>query len=256
MDANQRKAFEKDIYDQKINQERPSYSSYWDQELFRLMYAYEFDGDLQRINDRVHGKKTLVLGASLKDVEKVNEWTDDITALNISQLEIDTIKVTFPTIKSIVADAESLGDYGEKFEVIYCHSILHHLHPFAKVIETLSHLLSPGGFLFISCEPGLWNPFAVMARRFAPSSEHTPGEKPFVFSDYNRKLQKYFHVRFCNYYFVFSMLIPFLAKRAAFFKPPLKAMLPLILWLENMIRRMGFFNNFYWITMGLYQRID
>jgi len=254
MDAVTRKSIEKQVFNREVNQELPDYYSYWDRDLFDRMHALEYNKDIERFSETyLTNKIVLILGASVSDVDEVIKWTDKISAMNIAEGEIELIHKKYPQINAFVADAEMLNT-GEKYEVIYCHSILHHLFPLDNVIDTLSNHLNQNGILFVPCEPGIFNPFAYVARKFFSSREHTPGEVPLNFFAFERLVKRNFNVVESSYYFLYSMLIPWLALKIPIFKGAFKPLLEISIQLEKLLRTLGILNNLYWVTAGVYSK--
>lgn len=253
-DAEERKLAEKATYNRQANLHRPAYGSYWDRELYDRMFAGEYDADLKRLAQQfLPGKRVLILGAGISEVRLVREYTPRIDALNISEKAVTDLQQAFPEVHAFVADAESFRA-SDVYDVVYCHSVLHHLQPFEQVAENLASCLAPGGVLLVAAEPGLYNPFAALARRFAPSQSHTPGERPFHFSAYSRTLAKHFEPVFENHYFLAAMLLPFAARKVALLKPVFGAAISPLLTVERWLRSLPGARNLYWITCGVYRR--
>jgi SAM-dependent methyltransferase len=253
-DDAQRKLDEKAVYDREANLHRPIYSSYWDRDLYERMFRAEYDGDVQRLaRELLPGKRVLILGAGPAEVRLVSAHTPCVEALNISKKAIAELNEMFPDVHAFVADAETFRA-AQPYQVIYCHSVLHHLQPFERVVENIAQCLEPGGVLFAAAEPGLYNPFAALARRFAPSQSHTPGERPFRFSTFSRTLGRHFEPLFENSYFLASMLLPYAGRKLAPAKPLLGPLLDLTLNLERRLKKLPGARDLYWITCGVYRK--
>jgi len=253
-DDDRRKLDEKAVYDREVNLDRPIYNSYWDRDLYARMFRAEYDADLRRLaREHLPGKRVLILGAGAAEARLVGEHTPHVDALNISPKAIADLKAAFPDVNAFVADAETFRP-AQPYEVIYCRSVLHHLQPFERVVESLAECLEPGGILFAAAEPGLMNPFAAFARRFAPSQSHTPGERPFRFSAFSRALGRRFEPLFENHYFLASMLLPFAGRKLAPAKPLLGPLLDLTLQVERRLKALPKARDLYWITCGVYRR--
>ncbi len=253
MDDGPRKQQEREIYNLAANLDRPAYSSYWDADLYATMHAYEFHRDINRLGRQyLNGRNVFVIGASVNDVSTVERFTNSISAINISEREVERLKREYPHVKSIVGDVETF-ETDERFDAIYCKSILHHLHPIEQVIKRLQSFLAPGGILFIACEPGLLNPLAAAARAWMPSQIHTPGERPFVFTRFDRLLRARFEVLEVKYYFLSSMIWPFLARRLPRARPFWHALLTVNLFAEQGMRKLRVFNNLFWVMTGVYR---
>jgi hypothetical protein len=86
MDDGRRKQYEREIYNLAANLDRPTYSSYWDTELYAAMLDYEFNGDINRLGRHYLSSRTVfVIGAAPGDVSMVRQFTDKISAINISE---------------------------------------------------------------------------------------------------------------------------------------------------------------------------
>lgn len=107
--------------------------------------------------------------------------------------------------------------------------------------------------MLVAMEPGLYNPFAAFGRRFTPSQSHTPGERPLVFSRFRRLAQRHFEVVYENHHFLWSMLLPILARRAPALEPALGAMLGPSLSVERVLRRLPRAADLYWVMTGVYR---
>lgn len=253
LDEAQRKLAEKATYNRQENLHRPAYGSYWDRELYDRMFDVEFDVDLNRLaQQHLSGKRVLILGAGLAEVRLVRSYTQEIHALNISEKAVADVQRAFPDVHAFVADAEQFRSE-PIYDVVYCRSVLHHLQPFEQIVDNLALCLRPGGILFVAAEPGLYNPFAAVARRFMPSQSHTPGERPFHFSAYRRTLERRFEPLFESHYFLVSMLLPFLARKVVVLKPICKLTLEPTLRAERWLRSLPGARDLFWITCGVYR---
>ena len=252
-DAEARKALERSIYNRTHNRERPEYSSFWNRGLYDAMMNVEFEPELERLgSEYLRGRRVLILGAGTSEVQLVQRFTDQIWALNISDKAVADLQRNFPHVHTFVADAEKLEGFDEKFDVIYCKSILHHLHPIEQVLSAIAKRLVPGGVLFVAMEPGLYNPFAAFGRKFSPSQSHTPGERPFVFSQFSRLVRRDFDVLYERQHFLWSMLLPLVAKKAPRLTPVLQGTLGASLWLERALRSLPYATDLYWVMTGIY----
>lgn len=250
----ERKQLERRIYNRQENLERPAYGDYWDPELYRRMFGYELEPDVDRLGRRyLTGKEILVLGAGVSDVTNALRYSDQVTAINISEREIERLRGTFPRVEARVEDAEELGA-DRRYQAIYCHSILHHLHPFEEIVERLHAALRPAGVLFVASEPGLLNPLAAAARAWTPSREHTPGERPFIFSSYHAILKRHFEIVAARRYLLTSMLWPYLARRLPRSRGLWRGLLAANMRLERGLRAARLFDAFFWIVAGVYRR--
>lgn len=253
MKENERKRHERDIYNRRTGTDRPEYGSFWDGDLFQRMHDLEQEPVLDGWGKRfLIGRKVLVLGAGPKEVRFALRYTDDVHALNIAQRAVEQLEKTFPKVRCFVADAEHL-ERNEQYDAVLCHSILHHLHPIESILDSVHEVLLPNGHLFIYAEPGLLNPFAAVARRLTPSRQHTPGERPFVFSNLRRLIEQRYSVEVEHHYFILAMLLPFLAKKLPATKPLAELLLAPTLQIEALARLLPGVRNLCWIGSGVYR---
>jgi SAM-dependent methyltransferase len=256
MDDATRKAHERRIYNLEENLDRPAYDDYWDRELYRRMLAYELDRDLDALARRfLADRRVLVLGAGLHDVALVRRYTEAVAAVNISEREVEEIAASFPEVDAFVGDAESLAP-AEPYDAVYCHSVLHHLHPLEAVVDSIHGALVEGGTLLVGAEPGLLNPFAAAARALIPSQSHTPGERPFVYGAFHRALRPRFEIAEVSYYFLTSMVWPYLARRLPAARGLWSGLMSANLAVERGLRHLRLFNGLYWMIAGAYRRRD
>jgi 2-polyprenyl-3-methyl-5-hydroxy-6-metoxy-1,4-benzoquinol methylase len=250
-----RKDAEREIYDRTRTVDRPHWNELWEQSLLKRLEAEEYDPEHEAMGARyLAGRSVAILGAGAGDVEFVRRFTDRILAINISERELDEIRQASPTTRCLCADIEEL-QLDEQVDVVFCAAILHHLHPIERVLDRILALVRPGGTLFIAREPSLLNPFAALARVIAPSAEHTPGERPFIFSRLRRQLRGRAEPCEERVYFMFSMLLPYVAHRLP---GPGRALLSALvrpsLALESALRRAHIFDDLFWIFRGVYKK--
>jgi hypothetical protein len=86
-----------------------------------------------------------------------------------------------------------------------------------------------------------------------PSQIHTPGERAFVFTKFDRLLRARFEVLEAKYYFLSSMIWPFLARRLPRARPLWRTLLTANLYAERGMRKLRVFNNLFWVIMGVYK---
>lgn len=250
----ERKRLEREIYNREANMERPQYHSYWDAELYGRLHAFEFDENVDELGRRyLSGRKVLVVGAGRNEVRFALRFSDQVHALNISERIVAELQALFPQVHSFVGDAEQLVDVTERYDVVLCKSILHHLHPIDMVLASIRQLLTRGGHLFIVAEPGLLNPFAAAARYFIPSQQHTPGERPFVFSQFSKVLSANYVAENERYFFILAMLWPYAAQKLPAFKPLANTLLGWTLRAERQLFRLPRMYELAWVTTGVYR---
>jgi SAM-dependent methyltransferase len=249
----ERKQLERDIYNRQANMERPAFGSYWDADLYKQLHAFAYDREVEELGSRyLTGRKVLALGAGKDEARFALRFSSDVHALNISERAVEELKRKVPQARSFVGDAEHL-DLVERYDVVLCRSILHHLHPIDDVLSSIRRVLTPGGHLVIMAEPGLLNPFAAAARRFAPSQQHTPGEKAFVFSQLRKQLTRDYEVEREHYHFIVSMLWPFAVKKLPALRPLANALLQPSLQLEALLRMAPGVADLCWVMAGAYR---
>ena len=251
----ERKRAEREIYDRAQQTERPHYHQFWEPSVLRALEAREYEPEYVALAERfLSGRSVAILGASADDVAFVRRFTDRILAINISQRELDEIRAAHPATRCLLADIEEMR-LDEPVEVAFCAAILHHLHPIEAVLDRIFGLLAPGGVLFIAREPSLLNPFAALARVISPSAEHTPGERPFVFSRLRSQLRRHGEPIEERVYFLFSMLLPYVANRLpATGRALLRRLLGPAVALESALRRARLFDDCFWILRGVYRK--
>jgi SAM-dependent methyltransferase len=249
----ERKRLERDIYNRQTNMERPQFASYWDADLYRRMHAFAYDRQVEDLGARfMTDRKVLVLGAGNSEAKFALRFSSDVHALNISERAVTELKKAVPEAHSFVGDAEKL-DLSERYDVVLCKSILHHLHPIEDVLASIRRVLTTDGHLVIVAEPGLLNPFAAAARRFAPSQQHTPGEKAFVFSRLRKQLARDYVIEVEHYHFIASMLLPYAAKKVPALRPLANALLQPSLQLEALLRMAPGVDDLCWVMAGAYR---
>lgn len=255
MNSRKRKLLEKQVYNYtyQAGRSRPSFGSFFHRRLNQLMYDAYYNPQLNRLlKTHVKNQHVLVLGASRKDIDLLRPYTKKLSAIDISEKMVNEIKKSYPEVDAFVADAEQLDKLDQKYDVIFCKSILHHLHPFDRIVHQLSQCLKPGGVLLVGSEPGLYNPFAWFGRTFTPSKEHTPGEMPFDYRKYEATLSKYFVPEEVNYHFLVSVGLVVLAAKLPFLEPLFQAALPTLLKLEHKLQHTPL-RHLYWLTTGAYK---
>jgi len=86
-------------------------------------------------------------------VELLNEYKMNYTGLDYSQKIIEQAKKKYPNQKFIVADALDLSLLNQKFDIVFCVALLHHI-PSKKlrlqVMQNIKTVLKPGGKLLMT----------------------------------------------------------------------------------------------------------
>lgn len=139
-----------------------------------MRYIVEALGDLQ-------GRCLLDVGCGLGEASVYFALKGaDVTALDLSQGMLDSATRLAMghgvTIRTHKAAAESLGlDATQRFDVIYCGNLLHHV-DIAQTLRLVKPHLRPGG-VFVSWDPLAYNPAINVYRRMA-TKVRTPDEHP------------------------------------------------------------------------------
>ena len=245
-----RKKLEAKIYNDKNYKSRPAFGSFFDYDVFPKLMGEEYRPDIKKLlKKHLKNKKVLVLGASEKDVSIIWPYTKNIHAIDISERMISELKKTYPKVNAYVADAEKLETINGKYDVVFCKSILHHLHPLSKIINDISSLLKKDGLIFIASEPGKYNPLAFTARHFMPSNDHTPGEEPYNYSEFEKVVEKKFKIIYKNYYFLFSMLLAFVPTKLPILKAFCLSLIKPIISIEKLVKKLPPSKHLYWLTV-------
>lgn len=189
----EKKQIEKSIYNQPHLTEGPKQWGYfWDAGMMHFVEQKRKAFTSRWAERYMRNKKIVVLGAGFSDVEFCLTYSADVTAVDISDLQIERIKEKFPSVKALCADIAELAPT-EKCEVLYCSSILHHLtDDFDATLAKMADWLTPDGLVFIQAEPLRLNPMLWIGRKFFPSQYHTPNELPFVLMDFRRQARAHF----------------------------------------------------------------
>lgn len=111
----------------------------------------------------------------------------------------------------LVGDGETPPLKENRFDIVFCSAILHHLPNYGSALESYKHCLNNTGMILIT-EPCAFNPFAVIRRKYFPSETHTPDEKPFrprnLINEISRKYDEVYFKRF----YLFSVNSPLVEK--------------------------------------------
>ena len=89
--------------------------------------------------------------------------------------------------RALVMDAENLSFENERFDIIACSGVLHHL-DVERAASSWSKHLAPDGKI-VMLEPMAWNPAALVYRRFTPSMR-TEFEHPLKPVDIERHFEE------------------------------------------------------------------
>jgi SAM-dependent methyltransferase len=248
----QKKLIEKEIYNQPHLTEGPKqWGYYWDAGLM-LHVENIRRTKMKAWGERyMTGKKILVLGAGFSDVEFCLQYSDQVTAVDISDLQIERIKEKFPNVQALCADITTFTAT-QQYDVLYCSSILHHLtEDFNKVLSSMSSWLSDDGLVFIQAEPLRLNPMLWIGRKFFPSQYHTPGEMPFILKGFKRQVAPYFTIlqTRCDFFLTMFYLVSTRILRLTNFAWFKKISIPVLTVLTGIDRGLDFtpVNELYWL---------
>lgn len=188
-----KKQIEKEIYNkQDMPSKRPGWGDQWDKNLMNLVLKEEKEWIKKRAIKYLENKDILILGGGRSESQIIkNIRYKTLSFTNISETEIEKSREYYPkdTI-FIVGDAENTGFDNNRFDVIICHSILHHLN-IDRALKEIKRILKKEGIVFVADEPAALSPIAFIGRKFFPTNVHTPDEKPFIINIFRKKLQKY-----------------------------------------------------------------
>jgi len=93
------------------------------------------------------------------------------------------------TIEGVVTDAESLHVASDKYDIVYCANVLHHVTDRELFFRQIQRALKPGG-RFFTIDPLAYNPLINVYRKMA-TQVRTEDEQPLTFRDLKRA-RKYF----------------------------------------------------------------
>jgi ubiquinone/menaquinone biosynthesis C-methylase UbiE len=91
-------------------------------------------------------KKILEVGCGLGiDTYWLYKYYNNITAVDLSQSNVDRVKKIVPNGKILCADAENLPFVDNSFDIYYSFGVLHHTPDTQKAINEARRVLRPGG---------------------------------------------------------------------------------------------------------------
>lgn len=90
-------------------------------------------------------------------------WKENLSAINISENHISTIKKYYPQVKTVVGDACELPWQDKYFDAVYCNAVIEHVGSFEKQKKMASEIMRVGKRWFVTT-PNRWYPFEFHLR--------------------------------------------------------------------------------------------
>lgn len=90
-------------------------------------------------------------------------WKDSISAVNISEEHISTIKKYYPEIEAVVSDACKLPWPDKHFDVVYSNAVIEHMGSFERQKKMAAEIMRVGKRWFVTT-PNRWFPFEFHMR--------------------------------------------------------------------------------------------
>jgi len=153
---------------------------------------------LDRLRETVAGaERCLEIGCGFGSWSaEISDLVEHIDAIDVSPDIIDLARERpVENIEFSVRDVHQTGFPAERFDRVFCISVLHHL-DLPRALEEIHRVLRPGGLL-IASEPNMLNPQVALER----SSQFTrrmfgnsPDETAFVRWGLARDLRRYFEI--------------------------------------------------------------
>ncbi len=205
------------------------------------------DINLGRIRSSPSNRTGLEIGCGAGDyLPWLAKWCGFTIGLDHSIRAIKAASSRFstdPEFAIMVGDAEVIPLKDRSMDLIYCGSILHHLPEYDKSLVGLFASLKDNGAVVVN-EPCAYNPFAIIRRRFFPSSTHTPDERPFppgeIIAEFKRNFDLVYYKRFFIFSINSSIMEQFLGKRAAAFY------LKISMIIDNILLRIPIIRDLCW----------
>ena len=167
-----------------------------------------------------------------------------VYGIDIAEKEVETAKSVlkangYDDSGIVVGDAEFTNFEDNKFDLIVCIGVLHHL-DVNKAFKELNRILKPGGSV-VAFEALGYNPIIQAYRRLTPHLR-TDWEKDHILTNREIKIaMKYFSSVNIKYFHLLNLvLFPF--TKAFFFKPLLR----LLTSIDNIILRIPFLRLMAW----------
>jgi SAM-dependent methyltransferase len=198
----------------------------------------------------IEGKKVLVVGCSIGGVTPLARRGAYVTGIDISQKAIDMLSEAIVSegledkAKVVLMNAENLSFENEKFDIICCKGVLHHL-LIDKALDNWSRFLKKDGKI-VMVEPMAYNPAAAIYRMLTPEAR-TPDEHPLIPSDF-KIMSKYFEKSIIQGYALTSVLsiifVPFKLEKLKCKSAKLLESIDIVL-----LKILPFLNHLCWTTV-------
>ena len=127
----------------------------------------------------------------------------DISNVNIKVCKENTRKKRIKNVKFYAMDCEKTKFPENYFDIIVCHSILHHLN-IEKAFQELRRILKPAGKI-ICLEPVAYNPLIQLYRKLTPNLR-TKWEIKHILTLKDIEIaKKYFNIKEVRYFHLFTL---------------------------------------------------
>jgi ubiquinone/menaquinone biosynthesis C-methylase UbiE len=248
----QRKSEEKEFHDarerdRKIMSEDAFWSKYSNKKWYTISAKIKEDF-LEIISQAPKGSTFLDLGCGLGEQSltaakaglKVNAI--DISPESVEETRSLLTRNGFSDFDAQVMDAEHLTFEDNKFDLIVCSGVLHHM-DVTTVFPELARVLKPGGRI-IALEALGYNPIIQAYRRLTPKLRTAwEADHIITFKHLNIAKKSFGKIRTKNYFLLSILAAPFY--KQGFFKPLLKALLAI----DDIILRIPLFKHMSWQLM-------
>ena len=173
----------------------------------------------------------------------------DLSAECIKTCKKNTKENKVKNAKFYVMDCEKTKFQKDYFDMILCHSILHHLN-IEKAFQELRRILKPSGKI-VCLEPLAHNQFIQLYRKLTPNLR-TKWEKAHILTLKNiNTAKKYFDIKEMKYFHLFSILAIPLANTKIF-----KPLLAFFNRLDRKMLRLSLINKLAWQILFVLEKKD
>jgi tetratricopeptide (TPR) repeat protein/2-polyprenyl-3-methyl-5-hydroxy-6-metoxy-1,4-benzoquinol methylase len=149
-------------------------------ELLQFLFPYLEDDEFEGVNTQNPRILIAGCGSGKHSLEAAMSYANaDILSVDISSASLayavrKTRQRGFDNIEYGIADILNLGDLGEKFDVILCTGVLHHMDDPMAGWRILNGLLKPGGFMHVGLYSDIARRSVVRAREFIAEKGFKP----------------------------------------------------------------------------------
>jgi len=242
---------EKEVYNRTHGSEGSAkWGHFWDRDLMDYLLGLR-DAALGRWAEQLLRDKTiLILGAGWGDVKFCRPYSSKLTAVDISERQIQYIRQFYPEVETVCADITQLPQ-ARQYDAIFCAAILHHVvDDLEAMLASMARWLTPEGVVFIHTEPLRLNPLLMIGRRLFPSQFHTPNERPLVLMKFRKQAAKHFTIvcQRCDFCLTMLYVVAVRVTRLSNIRWVKKLSLPVLRLLYAVDRLMSFapINELYW----------